>query len=127
MSEKEKDFRGVSLKRELVEQIETFIIEFPQYKSIADFVHEAVRLRMEQIRGSQKPRFEQFNYDENGVKIIDRELHDLVQVFIKPDGITCSYHKAHDCAHIDFALSIPEVRKILEKKRKEGWKLPEVN
>jgi metal-responsive CopG/Arc/MetJ family transcriptional regulator len=47
---KEQDFRGVSLKGDLVGEVETFIREHPAYRSISEFVSEAIRLRMEQVR-----------------------------------------------------------------------------
>jgi len=126
MPEREQDFRGVSLKRQLVEEIERLIREYPQYKSIADFVHEAVRIRMEDIRKVKLPRFEQVNFDENGVKVLDRDLHEVVQVYLKPEGIFCEACEKNDCEHIIFALSIHEIKKEIKKKRLEGWKLPEV-
>lgn len=123
---KTQPFRGVSLKRELVEQIERFVEEHPQYKSKADFVHEAVRLRMEQIRATMLPRFEQINCDENGTKILDRELGEVVQVYFKPQGILCENCQTNHCTHIAFALSQPNIQTQIRKKRKEGWQLPEV-
>jgi len=130
MPEKGQDFRGVSLKRELVEQIESFIIEFPQYKSIADFVHEAVRVRMQEIRKLPPllPRFEHFNLSDNGVRILDRTLKPkrIVDIYFRPEGIWCDLCKAHSCEHVDFALNEPEIKQLIEKKRMEGWKLPEV-
>jgi len=130
MPEKGQDFRGVSLKRELVEQVESFIIEFPQYKSIADFVHEAVRVRMQEIRKLPPllPRFEHFNLSDNGVRILDRTLKPkrIVDIYFRPKGIWCDLCKAHSCEHIDFALNELEIKQLIEKKRMEGWKLPEV-
>jgi len=72
------------------------------------------------------PRFEQVNSDENGVKIHDRELRKIVDVYIKPEGIKCLYDESDDCEHVKFALSIPRVIGIIRKHRKEGWKLPDV-
>jgi len=46
-------FRGVSLKAEIVEEIEKFI-ENSTYRSVAEFVSESVRLRMEQVRRSRE-------------------------------------------------------------------------
>ena len=130
MPEKGQDFRGVSLKRELVEQVESFIIEFPQYKSIADFVHEAVRVRMQEIRKLPPllPRFEHFNLSDNGVRILDRTLKPkrIVDIYFRPEDIWCDLCKAHSCEHVDFALNEPEIKQLIEKKRMEGWKLPEV-
>ena len=42
-------FRGVSLKAEIVNEIEKFLEKNPIYRSVAEFVSEAVRLRMEQL------------------------------------------------------------------------------
>lgn len=126
MPEPEQNFRGVSLNRNLVSEIEKFIQNYPEYKSIADFVHEATRVRMEEVRKGKPPRFEKINNDENGVKILDRTLGDDVQVFIKPTGIVCGYDKSDDCDHVRYALSFPEVRQLIKKHRKEGWRLPDV-
>jgi hypothetical protein len=71
-------------------------------------------------------RLEHINADENGVKIHDRELHNTVQVYFQPSGVSCGYDGTSSCIHIDFALSQPEVKEIIRKKRKEGWKLPDV-
>lgn len=130
MPREEKDFRGVSLKRELVNEVERFITEHPEYKGIADFVHEAVRVRMEEVRKSYAekplPRFEHFNKGPNGVRITDRKLHKIADIYFKPEGIFCELDQSNDCEHIDFALSVPEIQDIIRKRRKEGWKLPDV-
>jgi len=54
MPNKNEGFRGVSLKAEVVNQVEQFITENPTYRSVAEFVSEAIRLRIEQIRGTPK-------------------------------------------------------------------------
>lgn len=130
MPEKAQDFRGVSLKRELVNEVEKFVKEYPQYKNIADFVHEAVRIRMEDVRKSYAekplPRLEQLNFDENGVKIIDRKLGCVVDVYFKPQGVRCSIDSEERCDHIVFALSQRDIQEVIKKRRKEGWHLPEV-
>jgi Arc/MetJ-type ribon-helix-helix transcriptional regulator len=43
----ERKFRSISLNNELVEQIEHFIKENAEYRSVADFVTEATRLRLQ--------------------------------------------------------------------------------
>ncbi len=63
-------------------------------------------------------RFESFNFDENGVKIQDRKLNIIAQIYFKPDKVFCEYDETHDCEHVKFALSIPKVQQIL---RKKGW------
>ena len=44
------DFRGVSLRKDLIEEIEKFIETFGRYKSVTDFVTEATRLRLEELQ-----------------------------------------------------------------------------
>lgn len=44
------DWRGISLKKELVEEVERFIEEHKEYKSVSEFVQEAIRVRMQEIR-----------------------------------------------------------------------------
>jgi len=46
-------FRTVSLRSELVEEVEKFIEKHPVYRSIADFISEAVRLRLQALRSSR--------------------------------------------------------------------------
>jgi len=44
------DFRGISLRKDLIEEVEKFIESFGRYKSVTDFVTEAVRLRLEELQ-----------------------------------------------------------------------------
>ena len=48
----EDQFRRVAIRRGLIDAVEDFVEKNPQagYKSIADFVQEAVRLRVQEIR-----------------------------------------------------------------------------
>lgn len=43
------NYRGVSLKEELVDRVERLIQRLRTYKTIAEFVSEAVRLRLEAL------------------------------------------------------------------------------
>jgi Arc/MetJ-type ribon-helix-helix transcriptional regulator len=43
------NYRGVSLKEELVDRVEQLIRRLGTYKTIAEFVSEAVRLRLEAL------------------------------------------------------------------------------
>jgi hypothetical protein len=101
-----------------------FARAYPQYKSIAHFVHEAVRIRMEEVRKSYAekplPRFEHFNRGPNGVKITDRQLHRIPDVDFKPEGIFCELCQKNRCEHIAFAYSVPEIKSIIDEKQKEG-------
>ena len=44
------DFRGVSLQASLVSEIEDTLKLIPHYRSVAEFVSEAVRLRLEELK-----------------------------------------------------------------------------
>jgi len=127
MSEK---YRNISVKTEFADAIEQFVKTNPHYgyRSIAQFMEDAARKRLEELKAleNQLPRFERINSNEEGVKILDRQLHYVVDVFIKPTGIRCAIDETDDCAHVNFVLSLPELQQIIRKKRKEGWRLPDV-
>lgn len=126
----ERTFKNISIKTEFAEQIESFIRQNPQlgYRSIAAFLEDASRRRLEELKATQTelPRMEQVNFDDQGVKILDRKLQEVVNVYFRPEGVQCSYDKTDQCNHIDYALSLPNVKKVVAKKRKEGWKLPDI-
>ena len=72
---------------------------------------------------------EYFNLDENGVKILDKTNPDrkfVAQIYFKPDGIWCEHCQTDNCKHIQFALTWKNVIKVIKKKKREGWKLPDV-
>jgi len=78
-------------------------------------------------RGGKLPEpFEKINSDENGVLLHDKTLRKPVHVTFSRKGVNCDYHLTDDCEHIVFALGIPEVQETVRKRRKEGWKLPDV-
>jgi len=62
----------------------------------------------------------------NGVRITDRQLHRIADIRFKPEGIYCELDENDNCKHIEFALTVPEIKEIIRDKRKEGWKLPDV-
>lgn len=128
MPEKEQAFKGVSLKRDLVEQVEAFIQEYREYKSVADFVHEAVRIRMQEIRKSYEnvPTYTKLNSDDNSVKLWNNKKRESVEIYFTREGIKCSLDESDVCEHIMYALSLPDVRETIRNHRKEGWKLPDV-
>ena len=92
----------------------------------ADLIRLLITLKHEELGlTADLPRFEQINSDENGVKILDRQLR-KVDVHFKPSGVTCTHDQTSDCEHVHFALAQRDVQKIIRKKQKEGWKLPDV-
>jgi Arc/MetJ-type ribon-helix-helix transcriptional regulator len=44
-----KGFKAISIREELVQKIEKIIKEHRTYRSVADFVSEAIRLRLEAL------------------------------------------------------------------------------
>jgi len=46
----EGDFRGISLRKDLMKEVEKFIKRFGRYKSPTDFITEATRLRLEELQ-----------------------------------------------------------------------------
>jgi hypothetical protein len=63
-------------------------------------------------------KMEHFNLGEDGVKILDHNLHWIVDVYFKPKKVYCEYCKSSDCDHVKFALTLPDVQKILKER---GW------
>lgn len=66
------------------------------------------------------------NLNEHGVIIWDPFLGEGVQILFSPKGIQCEYDEIDDCKHIQFALSQPDIQEVIQERRKEGWKLPDV-
>jgi hypothetical protein len=125
----EGKYRSISLSKELVETIEDFIEENPQasFKSIADFVGDAVRIRFEQLGVYPgKISLLEINANEMGPLLYDRSLKKTVQILITPNGFECAECKLDSCRHIKFALANPKTQKLIRERKKEGWKLPDV-
>ena|SRR5271157_3517327 len=109
----EGKYRSISLSKEMVERIEDFIQENPQasYKSIADFVTDAVRMRFELLSlypGSIS--LLDINANEMGPLLYDKNLKKTVQIVITPDGLECAECKTSSCRHIKFALANPKTK-----------------
>ncbi|MEM5854292.1 MAG: hypothetical protein QW228_08050 [Candidatus Aenigmatarchaeota archaeon] len=49
MVKMEKTFESVSIRKELVNKIKEYIQKSGNYRSVAEFVSEAIRLRLEQL------------------------------------------------------------------------------
>ena len=127
-------YRGISLQKELVGTIENYIKAHPEmgYKSLADFVTDAIREKCEKLGiftvESALPPLEHFNISENGVRVLDRALGNgtargrIIDVYFTPETVLCEYCDSNSCRHVQFALSIPAVQKIMQEK---GWKIKE--
>ena len=125
----ERQYKNISVKTELAETIENFVEENPSYgyRSIAQFMEDAARKRLEELNAlGTLPRFEHFNRGLNGVRITDRKLRRIADIYFKPEGIWCDLDQKANCEHITFALTVPEIQEVIRQRRKEGWKLPDI-
>lgn len=66
------------------------------------------------------------NLNDVGVLIWDPEIGKAVQIHFSPKGILCEHDQADDCKHVQFALSKNDIVEVIRRRRKEGWKLPDV-
>jgi len=125
----ERHYKNISVKTELAETIEKFVRENPNYgyRSIAQFMEDAARKRLEELRAlGVPPRFGSFNKGPDGVRITDNRLGKIADIYFKPKGVWCDLDKARTCEHIEYALTLPDVQEFIRRRRKEGWKLPDV-
>jgi len=124
-------YRGISLQRDLVDMIENFIKVHSEmgYQSLADFATDAIREKCEKLGVFNPqmigPPLEHFNISERGVRVLDRTLGNgtargrIIDVYFTPETVLCEYCDSSSCRHVQFALSIPAVQKIVQEK---GWK-----
>jgi len=123
------EYTTVRLPKELMEEIDQIIRRgIRGYKSRAEFIKEAIRKRFEELKTAQSmpelPPLEHFNLSEQGVRILDRTLASktsrgrIIDVYFKPDNVWCDYCQSSSCQHVKFALDLPAVQEILDKK---GW------
>jgi len=131
MSTSEDEYTTVRLPKELMEVIDSIIKSgVGSYKSRAEFIKEALRRRFEELKilaaTPELPQLEHFNISEHGVRVLDRSLANgtskgrIIDVYFKPDKVLCEYCRSGNCKHVEFALNIPKVRKILIEK---GWEI----
>jgi Arc/MetJ-type ribon-helix-helix transcriptional regulator len=125
------EYTTVRLPKELMEEIDEIIRHGVRgYKSRAEFIKEAIRKRFEEVKTlkptTEAPPLEHFNLDEHGVRVLDRSLATktsrgrIIDVYFKPDNVWCDYCQSSNCQHVKFALNLPQVQNILNKK---GWKI----
>lgn len=119
----------IKVPKELVAEMDR-LIGTHGFRSRGEITKEALRRLLKEYREvieSTIPlRFEHFNMGMDGVRVVDHKLNRIADVYFRPEGIWCDFDKKSKCEHIDFALSIPKIQGIIEKRKKEGWKLPDV-
>jgi Arc/MetJ-type ribon-helix-helix transcriptional regulator len=122
---KEGEYTTVKLPNDLAICVDQLIGKHG-FKSRGEIVKEALRDLLKYYEQEEQTRFEHFNMGANGVRISDRKLRRIADINFKPTGIYCELDESDHCEHITFALNVPEIKEIIRKRRKEGWKLPEV-
>lgn len=130
------EYSKLSLKKEFMEKIEQFIRDYPEhgYRSLAQFVEDAVRRRADELRVFQlTPRFSHINTYENHVTIADKKIgHDVegerrprpINVYVREVGNSryvfwCEYCNSTECEHVKYVVSIGHI--TMEPLRKRGF------
>jgi len=121
------DHITIKLPKELVDEMDRLIGTLG-FRSRGEIAKEAIRQLLSHYKESLAPPalppLEHFNISEHGVRVLDRTLGNgvskgrIIDVYFKPDKILCEYCQTDNCRHVEFALSIPKVKKILTEK---GW------
>ena len=119
-----------SLKKELLDMIQKFILDYPEYgyRSLSQFVEDAVRRRADELKVFElTPRFSDFNVLNDHATIEDKKLGRMVDVYVRRVGervfeLRCGYCNSTKCEHVRFTASAPE---IMEPLKKRGWKYRE--
>ena len=66
------------------------------------------------------PGLEHFNTYEDHATIRDHRLGLYIDLYPKPEGeLWCAYCESTSCDHVEFALTVPDIIKPLEKR---GWR-----
>lgn len=122
-------YRGISLQRELVDKIEQYINAHPEtgYKSLADFITDAVRKRCEELKilvpvSLEPPILEHFNVNQDHVTVIDRKRRMFADVYFRNTRVYCELCEKENCEHVKYTLNLQKVQKAL---REKGWKIEE--
>ncbi|NLB77215.1 MAG: ribbon-helix-helix protein, CopG family [Crenarchaeota archaeon] len=117
------DNKGFRLPESIAQEMDK-LIGTHGFTSRAEIAKQAIREYLEKIRSEEN--LHMVNHGDNGVKVRDTKLGRVADIQITPNGIYCPVCDASNCEHIRFALMQPDIQKIVTKKRKEGWKLPDV-
>ena len=122
-SGKEDDYVTVRIPKELSQEADKLIGK-KGFKSKAEIVKVALRELLDNY-GADK-HFQMLNRTSDGVKIRDVRLGQVADIKITPEGIYCPICDASNCEHIRFALDQPDIKNLIGRKKKEGWKLPDI-
>ncbi len=101
-------YTTVRLPSELMKEIDEIIrLKIRGYKSRSEFIKEAVRKSLEDLKKGQAlpelPPLEHFNLSEQGVIILDRTLSSetskgtIIEVYFKPENVWCGHCQELTC------------------------------
>ena len=126
---KPSDHVTVKIPRDLTGEMDKLIGSLG-FRSRGEIAKEAIRQLLshykESLASPELPKLEHFNICDEGVRVLDRSLANehskgrIIDIYFKPDNAWCEYCESTDCRHVKFALSLPQVQKIL---REKGWPL----
>lgn len=84
--------------------------------------NEFVLLTIEPYRVTESPEerppLEHMNVYEDHITIRDNRIGRYIDIYPKDGEMWCEFCEGKNCEHIRFALTIPEVEKVLKKR---GW------
>lgn len=131
-SRKKPSYVTIKIPKELTDKVDRLVGK-EGFTSRGEVAKVALRKLLDNYKDIiSVPVLVHFNLDEDGVKIRDLSLttsnspHGLiVDIAFKPKGIWCGYCETNDCRHIQFALSVPAIQKVIRKRIRDGWNLPE--
>jgi len=107
-----KGFRGVSIPKDLLDEVERLIKENPHYgyRTIADFIVDAIRWKIQQM-GLRLPTWSIIEKTENEIILWDGREGTFVKVMRTPDGLRCTYCDSRRCDHVRYAESIESYKR----------------
>jgi len=74
-----------------------------------------------------KPNIQHFCMNNQGLLLLDTQLDRLIQVYIKPNGITCANCTQTPCEHTEFANKLPETQQRLQQLKTKTPKTKQQN
>jgi len=89
------------------------IKEYMGLKNDTEVVRALINWYWKEHEEELRPRLEHYNFNEQGMLVLDRDLNSIVQLYFKQDKVWCEHCKSMGCQHVKFALSLPEVQEKL--------------
>jgi Arc/MetJ-type ribon-helix-helix transcriptional regulator len=121
----------VKLPKELVEEMDKLQGKHG-FRGRGEIAKQAIRELLAKYEIELKPELENYprmiriNASDQGATMWDNKIRREVNVIFTKTGIKCSIDDSDDCDHVAFALKEHDVRTAIKKRRKEGWKLPDI-